>query len=68
MHQSRTLSIGLDVHKASLAVADVAKEHDAEGISLGTFGTRQGDSATLMRKLPSKAKPLVWVSDAGPCG
>ena len=68
MHQSRTLSIGMDVHKESIAVAYVAKEHDAEVISLGTFGTRQCDMDTLMRQLQSKATHLVFVSEAGPCG
>ena len=43
MHQSRTLYVGRDVHKESIAVASVAKDHGAEVISLGTFGTRQCD-------------------------
>src|SRR5438876_11895734 len=68
MHQSRTLSIGMDVHKESIAVAYVAKEHDAEVISLGTFGTRQCDIDTLMRKRQSQATHLGLVSAAGPCG
>src|SRR5262249_44652161 len=46
----------------------VAKDHDAEVISLGTFGPRQGDLDPLMRKLQAKAKHLVFVSAAGPCG
>jgi len=58
----------MDVHKESIAVAYVAKDHDAEVISLGTFGTRQCDIDTLIRKRPSKAKHLVFVSEAGPCG
>ena len=68
MHQSRTLDVGRDGHKESIAVAYVATDHDAEGISLGTFGTRQCDMDTLMRKLQSKATHLVLVSAAGPCG
>ena len=68
MHQSSTLYVGMDVHKESIAVAYVAKDHDAEGISLGTFGTRQCDIDTLIRKLQSKAKHLVFVYEAGPCG
>jgi hypothetical protein len=68
MHQSSTLYVGMDVHTESVAVASVAKDHDAEVISLGTFGTRQCDIATLMRTLPSKAKHLVFVYEAGPCG
>jgi len=40
MHPSRTLSIGMDVHKASIAGAYVAKADHAEVISLGNIGTR----------------------------
>jgi transposase len=58
----------MDVHKESIAVAYVAKDHDAEVISLGTFGTRQCDIDTLIRKLQSKATHLVFVYEAGPCG
>jgi transposase len=68
MAQSRTLSVGMDVHKATIAVASVAKDHDAEVVSLGTFGTRQCDIAPLIRKLQSKATHLVFVDEAGPCG
>src|SRR5262247_4728049 len=68
MHQSSTLYVGMDVHKESIAVAYVAKDHDAEVISLGTFGTRQCDIDNLIRKLQSKAKHLVFVYEAGPCG
>jgi hypothetical protein len=40
MRQSRTLDIGLNVHKDSIAVAYVAQEHGAEVIDLGAIGTR----------------------------
>ena len=33
MAQSRTLSVGMDVHKETLAVASVAKDHDAEPLA-----------------------------------
>jgi len=46
----------------------VAKGHDAEVISLGTFGTQQCDLDILMRKRQSKAQHLVFVSEADPCG
>jgi hypothetical protein len=49
MHQSSTLYVGMDVHKESIAVAYVAKDHDAEVVSLGTFGTRQCDIDKLFR-------------------
>jgi transposase len=58
----------MDVHKASIAVTYVAKDHDAAVISLGTFGTRQCDIDILIWKLPSQAKHLVFVYAAGPCG
>ena len=67
MHQARMLSIGWDVHKASITVAYVAKAHHAAVVSLG-LGTRQGDIDTLMRQRPSQSTPLVFVDDAGPCG
>jgi transposase len=68
MHQSSTLSIGLDVHKDSMAVASVATAHDAAGIFLGPMGTRQADSDHLVRTRQSKATQLVLVYEAGPCG
>jgi transposase len=68
MSQSRTLDVGLDVHKESMAVAYSAQEHSAELSSLGTIGTRPCDIDHLIRKRPSKAKHLVFVYEAGPCG
>src|SRR5919109_779803 len=68
MRQSSTLSVGLDVHKDSIAATYVAKDHYAEVIYLGTIGTRQCDIDQLIRKLQSKAKHLVFVYEAGPCG
>ena len=68
MPQSTTLYVGLDVHKDSIAVAYVARTHGAEVISLGTIGTRHADIDQLTRKFQSKAKCLVFVYEAGPCG
>jgi transposase len=68
LHQSSTLSIGLDVHKESIAVAYVTKEDHAEVVSLGNSGTRQCDIDQLIRKMQSKSKHLVFVYEAGPCG
>ena len=68
MPQSSTLYIGMDVHKDAIAVAYVAKDHDAEVVYLGTIGTRQCDIDTLIRKLQSKSPHLVFVYEAGPCG
>jgi transposase len=68
MSQSSTLCIGMDVHKDTIAVAYVAQDHGAEVTSLGTIGTRQCDIDQLVRKMQSKAKPLIFVYEAGPCG
>jgi transposase len=68
MSQSSTLSIGMDVHNDSIAVAYIAQEHGAEVTDLGTIGTRQYDIDNLIRKMQSKAKPLIFVYEAGPCG
>jgi transposase len=68
MTQSSMLYVGLDVHKASIAVAYVAQDHGAEAVSLGTIGTRQCDLDKLIRQLHSKATHLVFVYEAGPCG
>ena len=68
MAQSRTRYVGMEVQKASRAVADVAQDHGADVISLGTVGTRQGEIDTRIRPLQSKSTQLVFVYDAGPCG
>jgi transposase len=68
MSQSRTLDVGVDGHKESIAVADVAQDHGAEVTYLGTIGPRQCDLDHLIRKLQAKAKHLVFVYEAGPCG
>jgi transposase len=68
MNQSSTLYIGMDVHKESIAVAYVTQDHGAEVTYLGPIGTRQCDIDQLIRKMPSKAKSLVLVYEAGPCG
>src|SRR6185295_6795990 len=65
---SRTLYVGLAGHPASIAVASVANDHDAAGLSLGPWGTRPGALAPLLRQRPSQANPLVFVSAAGPWG
>jgi transposase len=65
---SRPLDVGLDAHKKSIAGAYAPAERGAEVVFLGTIGTRQCDIDQLIRTLTSKAKPLVFVYDAGPCG
>jgi len=68
MHHSSTLSVGLAVHKDAIAVAAVAKDHDAEGLDLGTLGTRPCDSDPRGRQLQATATHLVCISAAGPGG
>ena len=68
MAQSRPLFLGMDVHKESIAVASVAHAHGADVTFLGTIGTRQCASASLLRKMPSKAQPLIFGFAAGPWG
>jgi transposase len=68
MHQSTTLSIGWDVHKASIAVAYVATEDRAEVVLLGNIGTRPCDIDQRIRKMPSKSQHRIFISEAGPCG
>ena len=68
MAHTSTLFIGLDVHKETIAVAYVAAEREAEVISLGTSGTRQGDIDKLVRRLQAKGKIRHFVYEAGPCG
>ena len=68
MSQSRTLFIGMAVHKDTIAVAYIAQDHGAEVTSLGTIGTRQCDIDHRIRQMPSKAQHLIFVYEAGPCG
>jgi transposase len=68
MSQSSTLFIGMDVHKDTIAVAYIAQDHGAEVTYLGTIGTRQCDIDQLVRKMQAKAKHLIFVYEAGPCG
>src|SRR4029453_14306353 len=68
MSQSRTLFIGMDVHKDAMAVAYVAQDHGAAVPYLGTMGTRQGDIDPLIRKRQAQATHLGFVYEAGPCG
>lgn len=64
---SKTLYVGLDVHKESIAVAYAPEDRGAEVISVGAIGPRQCDIDKLIR-LESKGAALVFVYEAGPCG
>jgi hypothetical protein len=65
---SKTLYVGLDVHKESIAVAYAPEDRGAEVVSLGSIGPRQCDIDKLIRKLASKGALLVFGYEAGPCG
>jgi transposase len=68
MSPSNTISGGMDGHNDSIAVASVAQDHGAEVTDLGAIGTRQCAIDQLVRKLPSQAKHLIFVYEAGPWG
>jgi transposase len=68
MPESTTRSVGMDVHKASIAVASVARDRDAHVIDRGTIGTRQAAIDHRIRQRHAKATPLVVVYEAGPGG
>jgi hypothetical protein len=68
MAPSRTLCIGLAVHKDTSAGAYVAQDHGAAGAALGRIGTRPCDMAQRLRQMPSQATHLICVANAGPWG
>jgi transposase len=68
MSPSSTLSVGMDVHQESIAVAYVTNEHHAEVVDDGALGTCQDDLDQVIRTRPSNSTPLVLVDEAGPCG
>jgi transposase len=49
-------------------LAYASEARDAEVVFWGCIGTRQRDIDTRIRPLTSKATPLVFVYEAGPCG
>jgi transposase len=65
---SKTIFVGLDVHKESITVAYAPEDRAAEVVSLGNIGPRQCDIDKLIRKLQSKGATLMFVYEAGPCG
>jgi len=58
----------MDVHQEAMAVASVAQAQGAEGIALGTSGTRLCALDKRLRPLRSKSQQLISIYDAGPCG
>lgn len=68
MPQFSMRDVGLDGHRESIAVADVAQDQGAEVVSLGTIGPRQGALDTRIRPRHAQANPLVYGDEAWPCG
>jgi transposase len=64
----KTLFVGLDVHKDTIAVAYTLEDRSADVVSLGVIGTRQCDIDKLIRKLESKGATLMFTYEARPCG
>jgi hypothetical protein len=54
MSQSRTLYLGLDVHKEASAVAYVAHDQGAEVTDLGPMGTRRLHQPLEMKSARSR--------------
>jgi hypothetical protein len=65
---SKTLYVGLDVHKDAIAVAYAPEDRGAEVVSLGTIGTRQSDIDKLIRKPNRRAPRLSSSTRRGPAG
>lgn len=65
---NKTLFVGLDVHKDTIAVAYAPEDRGAEVVLVGMIGTRQYDIDKLIRKLQSKSATLMFAYEAGPCG
>ena len=68
MPEPTTLFVGLDVHKASIAVAHASPDRASDVVSVGEIGPREADLDTLLRRLHSRAARLVVAYKAGPCG
>lgn len=68
MQHPSTLVVGLDVHKASIAVASVPADRAAEVTFLGPIGTRQADIDKLIPRPHSKPSRLLFAAEAGSCG
>ena len=68
MAQASILFVGLDVHKETIAVAYVGEEREAEVVSLGTIGTRQGDLDKCCANYRQRAKHYTLGMRRDPVG
>ncbi len=60
--------IGLDVHKASIAVAIAEDGRAGEVRHYGTINHRPAEIAKLIKRLAAKGSALHFCYEAGPCG
>jgi transposase len=58
----------MDTEKEKMSVAYVGDERGAEVVFVGPMGTRESDVDKLIGRLKGKARELVFVYEAGPCG
>ena len=63
-----TIFVGLDVHKATVAVAIAEGMRGGEVRQMGTFPHRSSDIAKLVVKLAKGGRCLSFCYEAGPCG
>ncbi len=63
-HSSKTLFVGLDVHKDSIAVAYAPDARDADILSLRTIGTRSATSTSGSASCNPRARR--WCSSTRP--
>jgi transposase len=63
-----TIFVGLDVHKATVAVAVAEELCGAEIRQLGTFPNRADQIAKLAERLAREGRRLSFCYEAGPCG
>ena len=65
---SKTLFVGLDVHKDPIAVAYAPDDRGADVVAWGTIGTRQYDVDTLIRPHgKATAGPSQELRGSPPC-
>jgi transposase len=60
--------VGMDVHKATIAVAVAEGGRDGDVRQLGVFPNRAEVIARLVRRLADKGQELRFCYEAGPCG
>ena len=63
-----TIFVGLDVHKATVAVAVAEGMRGGEVRQMGSFPHRAGDIDKLAAKLAKGGQRLSFCYEAGPCG